>query len=477
MDRPNTSSEGGLFELVARGEKDKYFMSYTPEAVVPFSYNMDTWPACLEETRQTQPLNMVDFGRTVEWELDPFGDILVAASFTIELPSWLPISIQPLNAKTVIADASGTRYGYTMGIGAFLFEQIQFYQDQVLLQEFSGEFLYTWTHLQGSLNQENLALKEFGSHSGSALDIQRNATPGKLKLRLPLIGCGHPDEGGLPFIALPGQKYRLRAKIRKLEDLVESSAGGIKPTPWTRSDLTSTDSQGNKTAIQPFTRENIGKPLITLETTQKYVRQDIQELLKTTANQIPFLRPFENMLSLDKADYSSVEKGEVSLITKRIDGRHPAEGILISFHSDYYIEKNQLWNLANPLPASASAVSSKDYYNTLKFLVAAKDRESDWTSEIWRGLSPYTKSEKCPGIPVSWISFTYGPGFGYRAPERRKPSGTLNFSKADRPTLWMDIQDTLPNSRGQKKVMLRATTIGWGLYRIEGQRGALFFGN
>ena len=62
-------------------------------------------------------------------------------------------------------------------------------------------------------------------------------------------------------------------------------------------------------------------------------------------------------------------------------------------------------------------------------------------------------------------------------PERRKPSGTLNFSKADRPTLWMDIQDTLPNSRGQKKVMLRATTIGWGLYRIEGQRGALFFGN
>jgi hypothetical protein len=477
MDRPNTSSEGGLFELVARGEKDKYFMSYTSEAVVPFSYNMDTWPACLEETRQTQPLNMVDFGRTVEWEMDSFGDILVAASFTIELPTWLPIAIQPLNAKTVIADASGTRYGYTMGIGAFLFEQIQFYQDQVLLQEFSGEFLYMWTHLQGTLNQEVLALKEFGSHSGSSLDIQRNATPGKLKLRLPLIGCGHPDEGGLPFVALPAQKYRLRAKIRRLEDLVESSAGHIKPTPWTRSDLTSTDSQGNKTPIKPLTRENIGKPLITLETTQKYVRQDIQELLKTTANQIPFLRPFENMLSLDKADYSAVEKGEISLITKRIDGRHPAEGILISFHSDYYAEKNQLWNLVNPLPASASAVSSKDYYNTMKFLVAAKDRESDWTSEIWRGLSPYTKCEKCPGIPVSWISFTYGPGFGYRAPERRKPSGTLNFSKADRPTLWMDIQDTLPNSRGQKKVMLRATTIGWGIYRIEGQRGALFFGN
>lgn len=472
MDRPNTSSEGSLFELVARGEKDKYFMSSSKEAVVPFSYNMDTWPACLEETRQTQPLNMIDFGRTVEWEMDSFGDILVAASFTIELPTWLPNAVAPLNSRSIVADSSGTRYGYTMGIGAFLFEQIQFYQDQVLLQEFSGDFLYSWTHLQGTINQEALALKELGSHHGSALDIQRNATPGKLKLRLPLIGCSHPDDGGLPFVALPGQKYRIRAKIRRLEDLVESSAGDIKPAPWNRADLSWTDSKGAKTAIQPFAREQIGKPLITLETTQKYVRQDIQQLLKSTPNQIPFLRPFENALSLDSSDYSAVEKGEASFITKRIDGRHPAEGILISFQSDYYSEKNQLWNLTNPLVGSGG-----DYYNTLKLLVAAKERESEWSSNIWSGLSAYTKSEKCPGIPVSWISFSYGPGFGYRAPERRKPTGTLNFSSADRPTLWMDIKDTLANSRGKKRVCLRATTIGWGLYRVEDQRGALVFGN
>ena len=134
----------------------------------------------------------------------------------------------------------------------------------------------------------------------------------------------------------------------------------------------------------------------------------------------------------------------------------------------------------NPLPNTANVATASrglDYYNNIKLLVAAKERESSWSSDIWTGLSPYTKCEKCPGIGISWISFTYGPGFGYRAPERRKPSGTLNFSSADRPTLWMDIKDTLPNSRGQKKVKLRATTIGWGLYRVEGQRGTLFFGN
>jgi len=334
--------------------------------------------------------------------------------------------------------------------------------------------LYTWTHLQGTLNQEALALKEFGSHSGTALDIQRNATPGKLKLRLPLIGCSHSGDGGLPLVAIPGQKYRIRAKIRRLEDLVESSSGSVKPTPWSRTDLTITDRTGSKSPIKPFTRELIGKPLITLSTTQRYLRQDLQEHLRTIKNEIPFLRPFENVLSLDPNDYIAVEKGVSSYITKRIDGRHPAEGILLTFQSDYHRERNQLWNFKNPYTVNNP---DGDYYNTLKFLVAAKDRESQWTPDVWKGLSPLAKSEKCPGIPLSWISFTYGPGYGYRAPERRKPSGTLNFSMADRPTLWLDIIDTLPSSLGKKRVCLRATTIGWGIYRVEDQRGTLVFAN
>jgi hypothetical protein len=40
MDRPNTSVEGSLLELVARGKKDVYFMNNEKTAVVPFSYNI-----------------------------------------------------------------------------------------------------------------------------------------------------------------------------------------------------------------------------------------------------------------------------------------------------------------------------------------------------------------------------------------------------------------------------------------------------
>lgn len=469
MERPTTSSEGSLFELVARGQKDKYFISDSDTAVTPFSYELNTWPASINEVKEIQPLNMVDFGRSVEWELDTYGDILIAASFSIQLPSWLPPSITALNYKSIIQDASGTRYGYTRGIAAFLFEQIQFYQDNILLQEFSGDFLYTWAHLQGTISFETLTLKELGGHAGTPLDIQRNAVPGSLNLRLPLIGCGH-KEGGFPFVAVPGQKYRLRCKLRRLEDLVESSAGDVKPTPWSRKDLTFTDRNGTKT-ITPLTRENIDRPLITLKTIQRYVRSETQTLLRKDSISIPFLRPFENILSIDPADYVGVAGGTASYITKRIDGRHPSEGLLIFFQSDYCLERNQFWNFTNPL-------NSGDYYNSMKLLIAGKERENLWSSLVWQKISPFIKSELTPQIPVSWMSFTYGPTYGYRAPELRSPSGTVNFSSADRPTLWLNIIDTLASSVSKKKrVTMRCIAVGWGIYTIEETRGYSKFQN
>ena len=471
MDRPATSSEGSLYELVARGQKDVFFMNQKEDAIVPFSYTMSTWPATIDETRLSQPLNTVDFGRSVEWEFEIFGDVLKSAAFVIELPTWLPIYFANLNKSTTIRDASGNSYGYCQGIGAFLFESIQFYQDQLLLQEFSGDFLYAWTHLQGTLNQGALALKEFGAHTGSILDIQHNATPNTLYLRLPLIGAAHVDDGGLPFVALPGQKYRLRCKLRKLEDLVESSDSQVKPTPWTRTDLVCTDINSTVSSITPVKRETMGKPVISLETTQQYIRQDLQKELKQSEIQIPFLRPFENKLTLDPTDYVSVGNGGTSYVTKRIDGRHPAEGVLVFFQSQYDIDRNRLWSLQNPY-------NQGPFYNTLKLIVAGKDRETEWPSDIWENLSPFTKSEKTSGLNLSWLSVNYGPSYGYRAPEKRSPSGTLNFTIADKPTLYLNITDTLSSSlSGQKRTIIRAVTIGWGLYIVSEDRGSLRFAN
>jgi len=472
MDRPATSAEGSLLELVARGKKDVYFMNSKTTAHVPFAYTMKTSPATIDETRQTQPLNMVDFGRTIEWEMELFGDILVSAALVIELPTWLPPTISPLNNNNIILDTSGNSYGYTQGVGAFIFEQIQFYQDQLLLQEFSGDFLYAWNHFQETLGKEALILTELGCHSGSKLDIQRNATPRKLTLRLPLIGCAHVEEGGFPFVSLPGQKFRIRCKLRRLEDLVETSSQAPKPSPWSQTNMQLTNKNGIVTSFKTLTREEIGKPLIILETTQRYVRQELQDELKNYKFQIPFLRPFENKISLDPSDYVSTGNGGASLITKRIDGRHPADSIMVFFQSEYNLERNQIWNFTNPLPAS-----SGKYYNTMELIIASKQREKGWDANLWQNISPWAKSDKTPGIPVSLLSFTIGPQFSSRTPECRRPSGSVNFTSADKPTLRIDLIDTLPSRLGQKKVFMRTITMGWGIYSIEDGRGALLFGN
>jgi hypothetical protein len=208
-----------------------------------------------------------------------------------------------------------------------------------------------------------------------------------------------------------------------------------------------------------------------LETTQRYVRQDLQALIKKEKFEIPFLRPFENKISLDPSDYIAVGNGGTSYVTKRIDGRHPAESILIMFQSEYNVERNQLWNLKNPMGTGG-------YYNILELLIAGKEREKKRDSKLWEHISPFTQAEKNPGIPISLISFTNGPQFGYKAPEQRRPSGTVNMTSADRPTLWFDLIDTLPTTTTkQKRVSMRVISIGWGAYSIDAGRGVLLFGN
>jgi hypothetical protein len=118
-----------------------------------------------------------------------------------------------------------------------------------------------------------------------------------------------------------------------------------------------------------------------------------------------------------------------------------------------------------------------EYYNLLELLIAAKEREKRRDPTHWQNISPFTKAEKNSGIPISLISFTVGPQYGNKAPEQRRPSGSLNMTSADKPTLWLDIKDTLPTSLGQKRVAMRTISIGWGIYSIDAERGVLLFGN
>ena len=132
--RSGITNEGALYELLARGNKDVYFFNDDFSSVSPYDNRYNPVPAQLHELRRIPPLNGADFGRTCEFEFEAAGEVFVDPTLVIDLPSWLPPQVAASNPKSVITDADGVSYGYTNGIGYFLFSKIQIYQDQLLLQ-------------------------------------------------------------------------------------------------------------------------------------------------------------------------------------------------------------------------------------------------------------------------------------------------------------------------------------------------------
>jgi len=149
--------EGSLYELVARGNKDVYFIEDTKEAKNLFDNRYGPTPPHIHELRQMPPLNTPDFGRSCEFQIEMAGDAFIEPTLLIDLPSWLPSNI-----KGVVTDLSGNSYGYTNGIGYFLFEKIHFLQDNILIQEFSGDALWACSRTRGTLNSAFLEAKQTG---------------------------------------------------------------------------------------------------------------------------------------------------------------------------------------------------------------------------------------------------------------------------------------------------------------------------
>jgi hypothetical protein len=69
---------------------------------------------------------------------------------------------------------------------------------------------------------------------------------------------------------------------------------------------------------------------------------------------------------------------------------------------------------------------------------------------------------------------------GQRAPpfSERQPEGSVNFSTADRPTLYTELVAVPPDSLlGKPSTELTAIVDSWALYTIEKDRGYLKYGN
>ena len=466
MSSTSYSIEGALYELVARGNKDVYFIDDTKTSKNLFDNRYNPTPPQIAELRRLPPLNQPGFGRSFEFQVEIAGDFFVEPTLLIDLPSWLPPPQAALNPTSIVTDASGVSYGYTNGVGFFLFEKIQLLQDNILLQEFSGDALWATSRSRGTLNSAFLDNRLAGLHSGTALSVARNATPGLLRLPLPLFGCQSLDDGGFPSCCIPQQQYRIRCFLRKIEDLVETSDGKVKPTPWSQSGWKiQSSASGPVTTFSTLPIQEIQQPSILLETRHVYTDAETRLGLQSVRNEIPFERVYENIFTQNQYDYAPIERGAVAAITRRLEGTHPAARIVNFFRSKAAIQRNQLWNISN-------GTSGGQFYNNMKLIIAGKDRETLYSPLVWDKLVKHAKEERDSGLPFAIMNWTIGDVRSRRQPFARQPEGSVNFTTADRPTLYIELNDVLG-----KNTVLHSIVETWGCMLTEQYRATLWFGN
>ena len=464
------TKEGALYEMFARGNKDVYFQADAFTSVSPFRNNYKRGPAYVHERRQIPPINNVDFGKIVEFEFEVAGDVFTHPTLLIDLPTWLPSDYSILNNNNLIQDNSGNSYGYTNGIGYFLFSKIQIYQDQILLQEFSGDALYATKLSRGSINSSFLENKMVSLHDGSSLSIQRSATPKQLRVELPLLGCQSLEDGGFPSYGVRSQIFRLRLTLRKLEDLVECSNSTItKPNlyPWDRSDFNVTNKNNIVTNFSTLPRYQMGIPNIYLETRHIYVDPDTQKKLVETPNELIFSRLYENIFYFNEKDYSPLLNNAIASVLKRIDAVHPASRILFFLRQKSDMNINKLWKITSDL-------TNKEYYNNLSLIIASRDRESSFPPFIWNTLTQHSKEERYSGEGLGIMNWDLGEQRGRRAPYNHQPEGSVNFSTADKPNIYMELQNISGSDRNTEMLFIVDT---WAIYEIESRRGRLKYSN
>jgi hypothetical protein len=506
---------GALYELVARGAKDKYFFirdvsggdGAIPEN--PFNNVYESTAPRIPETRVQQSLNAADFGRPVEFLIETFGDILTDATVLVDLPAWfesLPVTAaagaaagpqavrQSLLAndwRCADADASGVTFGYTNGIGYTLFERIQLFQDRIMLLDITGDSLQAMQLTDNSYNWAFLNDRLTGRHDGSARAVGINAQPGRLRLRLPFPGCQHRDDGGFPICAARAQNFRVRLVLRRLEDIVEGSDGRYFPKPWAIDNggaakigpvrtFTAIDVNGVTMTATSLPREKIAAPTVQLETTQLYISPADAEALQKTTLHIPYRNYEDQEYTANEPDYAPFDKTAAqSPITRRLEGRHPVERILWYFREAQALQAGQRWRLAaDTVYTGPSLNTTGEFYNGLKLIIAGQDREDLWPPEIWQDVVSYAKDDRWSGRRQNEIRWSLGSQFERPIGAARQLEGTVNFSTADRPAFYINLLNVLHNPvTQQRKTFLQICCEQWSVMEFEGGRCRMLFMN
>ena len=476
-----TYQGGALYELVARGVKDSYFYEDGAEAVNPFSWKYDKYPAVQTETRVVRPLNASSFGRTILIDLDQYGDILQTASIHIRLPSWIPAPYSQSIKRGLIypTDNSGAAYGYNSGIAYTLFSKIEILQDNIILQEVAGDALYVLSRHKGSWNHHHYSDELAGIYDTTdVLATQRSADYDRTYI-IPL-----PFITDFPLVALRGQRFRVRLTLRDIKDLVVSTdLTQSKPKPWLVPSYTLKTSPADPgTSFKPLSLAEMGAPEITIEMVQTYLSNEDRTALSKATYVIPYRRYFShNTYSLGPLDYApfDLDPGATPAVFRNYDGLYFVDRIITATRSARDLQANRLTNYNNIDVSSGE--SAGHYIAGIQSAYGSTVRDTTWGPLVWNILAQHAHETYASAIAT--LIQNYGLSLGSKPsetiyPEKQSynaPAG-LNYSEAMEPNLRLILNNIQADYNGQKGAALDILLDATGFYAVENGRGGLLFG-
>jgi hypothetical protein len=437
---------GGLLELVARGKKDLFF---TNNPTVSYYHSVyKTASATTKELYQLMPRNTPEWGNWVDFDLEQKGDLASKFYLRVQLPTWLPPAVA--NQTSLVTYDGGVTYGYCQNVGYQMIKKVQVFNDTMLVQELYGEYL-DW-RLRGAYESGTVltAAAQIGYHNESPLAIGRAASPGLLRVPLPLLGWQGITDPGFPLCVCKKQRFRVRVWLRSLEELVVCSDGRLSPKPWNGVRLSVQTMAGGPIDTTQVTLPYTSLKTITLslETEQRYIPADVRLFLQSRTLRIPFRHVQFHTTAVEHNSVVAASPPYNSSVTLPvpIEFIGPSDRLLVGFRKNAATQAGQRTVLA-PMVSS------------LRLNIANLDRIKAWDPAIFREVSAYHKQSRMPlaaygstipgskDVPLEVYTLSFG-GYDYG-----KPAGTVSFTRAVLPVLYYivapaAIDARLPADRG-----------------------------
>ena len=485
-------SDGAILDLVSRGKKDAYQIQDPVRTWFGSPYERRSPET--REIRLLYPDNPPRFGQSFDIVLPSDGDILTSFDLRIQMPTWLPPSVVPLNVAPnvvkvlshpyeilaspnigggpwtpVLVDASATQYGWCNGIANYMISRWAFYADTIIIAEGYGEFNAWFPDMDTTQMRAPLLHQATGRHNGSPAAIQANATPPELVFRVPIPGCQKKGDTGLPLCAFKHQKVYLRVWLLDKTQLVESAglvgpAGQtyglplyeLYPAPWGRRPIYV---NGVLTDVTLDARV-MGQPYIYARTGILNVENELRKSLAAQKFEIRFRQQKRDYWGIDGADYvPNINYRRVIQLSGFF------QSMYLYFRSVARTKQNKY---ADILPTNPVSNVLTEWISTLALNVNSNDRIYPWNPEEFRPLANKTQLGRDVNVALYYLIFGISPN--------DEPDGTLNLKRCQKTVLnavFNPVQvDPMTASNTTYATLLG---LSWNILDINGGQATLRF--